>query len=162
MIQAQMSKIALISAQIYADLQSLDKLTWQDTTKFTDMLDSWYHELPTSLHLAALLSPANPLSLAQTRSLMLVHVIYLGTRLHLHQHLLKLIELQDQRSGGVSTQIESSAACQVPQMVRYEYTGFAQQQARIITLLYQNKAVFTRCWLVMYVPWIYPHFPRQC
>lgn len=159
MIQAQMSKIALTSAQIYAALQRTDQLAWPDTTKFTEMLDSWYHELPTSLHLAALVSPDNQLSLAQTRSLMLVHVIYLGTRLHLHQHLLKLIESRSQHSARVSGQLEPSVTFQVPQVVRHEYTGFAQQQARIISLLYQNKAVFTRCWLVMYVLWLYPIFP---
>ena len=150
-IQAQMSKIALTSAQIYTELQGIGSFSWTDTARFTHMLDGWYHELPKSLHLTALISPDNQLSVPETRSLLLVHVTYLGTRLLLYQHLLKVVKLQSQSSGALGTETASNEGFYVPQTVRQEYTGFAQQQARVISILYQNNAVFTKCWLVMYV-----------
>jgi len=148
-IQAQMSKIALTSAQIYTELQGIGSFSWTDTARFTHMLDGWYHELPKSLHLTALISLNNQLSVPETRSLLLVHVTYLGTRLLLYQHLLKVVKLQSQGSGGLRTETASNEGFYVPQMVRQEYTGFAQQQARVISILYQNNAVFTKCWLVI-------------
>jgi hypothetical protein len=140
-----MSKIALMSAQIYTKIRHSYSLSWQDVEQLSTELDIWRQELPETLRLQNLVSGngTEKIPISQKRALMLVHMVYIGTRLILYQHMIR------QSQQPVTDISEASRLFRMPEDIHRDYATFAQQLARVISLLYQDKGIFTRCWLIM-------------
>jgi hypothetical protein len=139
-----MSKIALMTAQIYSKFPHSDRLSWRDIEQLSTELDIWRQELPEELRLQNLVSGSRTVGIpvSQKRALMLVHMVYIGTRLLLYQHMIR------QSQQPVTDISEASRLLQMPENIHRDYTEFAQQLARVISLLYQDKSLFMRCWLI--------------
>ena len=138
-----MSKIALMSAQIYTRICHASSLSWQDIEQMSTELDMWHQELPEILRLQNLVSESNTMSTSQNRALMLVHLVYIDTHLLLYQHVIRQPRHQK------ADIFQASNLLQMPENIQQNFTIFAQQLARIISLLYQHESIFARCWLIM-------------
>lgn len=143
---------------------------WIHATKLSAKLDLWHAALPPDLHLAALNKQEKTLTLVQERSLCLVHILYIDARLQLYCRLFKASNHasrgKEQQMQNQDTKEERSQEHEqeqapppleallqkAPRHISDVNTDFAVQLARIASLLYNEHAIFTRCWLVMYVP----------
>lgn len=159
-IQSQMTRLALLASGIQEEMahyQHDDR--WTHANKLSSKLDLWHAALPPDLHLAALNKEGKTLTLVQERALYLMHMLYIDARLQLYCRLFKAShhaspgdkqerqEEQEQDSPSLEGLFQK-----VPRHISDVHTDFAVQLARIASLLYNEKAIFTRCWLAMYVP----------
>ncbi|KAI9729185.1 MAG: hypothetical protein M1834_007092 [Cirrosporium novae-zelandiae] len=144
-LQSQMCKIALLSAKIYTDFNHSSISLKDALRKHTLELDRWHQELPKHLHLTALM-PVNSegISLGWRRAVLLVHMVYLGTHIQMHQHALATL-IQNQ----ASQQLDVNEFVKGCMTTDREYSVSAHQVARIVALLYQDGCVYRRCWLVI-------------
>ncbi len=149
---------------------------WIHADKLSAKLDLWHAALPPDLHLAALNKQEKTLTLVQERSLCLVHILYIDARLQLYCRLfkashhaarekeqqmqnqdMKVEQAQEHEHEHEHEQEQASPSLEgllqkAPRHISDVNTDFAVQLARIASLLYNEHAIFTRCWLVMYVP----------
>jgi hypothetical protein len=143
MMQFQMSKIALMSAKICTRIRYASSLSWQDIEQMSTELDIWRQELPETLRLQNLSLESNAIPIPQKQALMLVHLVYIGTHLLLYQRMIR------QPQHPKADVFQAFNLLQMPEDIQQNYTTFAQQLARIIALLYRDKCIFSRCWLIM-------------
>jgi hypothetical protein len=102
----------------------------------SDTLDTWRQDLPSNLRLVSVLFQNSGITLTDTRNIMVIHVLYIGSRLIAYQR-----KLQELGVGG---------ALRIPENALNTYVGFSRQISRIISFTFQDGH-FVRCWLVMWV-----------
>lgn len=108
------------------------------------MLDSWINELPGSLSLvAAYHETFNP----NMMPLLLMHMVNITTRVAFYERVIRL-DLDQQES--VSNQSVTQQVLGLPEDVCDIYAAFAQQIARIVGLLDENRCIIKNCWITMY------------
>lgn len=144
MIQAHMSRIALLSAQIYSDICHEKQPIWDTVKRHLAEVDRWSQELPDCLRLEALLSIGDGMSAHRRRSFFLVHLIRHGAHVLLYEHALGQIYQ--------ATALEPMAGVAFAQNaadVHKDYTAVGRQQAQTVSVLYAENSIFQRCWLMM-------------
>lgn len=155
MIQSQITRLALLASGIQGEVAHYQPGDcWIHANKLSSKLDLWHQALPPDLHLAVLNKQEKTLTLFQERALCLMHMLYIDARLQLYCRLFKAshhAEKEDLEQEQNSPSIEDLFQ-KVPRHISEVHTDFAVQLARIASLLYSEQAIFTRCWLVMYVP----------
>lgn len=161
LIQSQMTRLALLASAIQEEMAHYQHDDcWTHANKLSSKLDLWHAALPPDLHLAALNKQGKTLTLVQERALYLMHMLYIDARLQLYCRLFKASQHAspgDKQERAQEQQEQDSLPLEglfqkVPRHISDFHTDFAVQLARIASLLYNEKAIFTRCWLAMYVP----------
>ncbi|OJJ46568.1 hypothetical protein ASPZODRAFT_1973151 [Penicilliopsis zonata CBS 506.65] len=147
LIQMQMSRIALLCAQIYSEICHMKEPAWETVNERLRQADRWSQELPAALQLQTLLQVGDDgLSAPRRRALFLVHMIHIGSHVLLYQHVLgttwRTVTAGDPFS--VMGFLQSSAC------IHSAYTAVTRQQSQMCFMLYRQNGVFQRCWLVMW------------
>ncbi|KAL2801578.1 hypothetical protein BJX63DRAFT_438688 [Aspergillus granulosus] len=148
LIQYHMTKLALIASEIQNEIVLCQQDYWNHADPLSKKLDLWYQELPLELHLAALgkLEGERTVTILQKRGAYMMHMLYIDSRLQLCCQLLNAA--QASQSNSVPFFLESLLN-QVPGHFCDMHTGFAIQLSKILSLIFTNQAIMTRCWLVM-------------
>jgi hypothetical protein len=123
-----------MSAQAYSNVVFDSSFSWLDVEKLSETLDTWRQSLPSSLSLISLLSQDHGVLLTDRRSLLVIHMLYLESRLIAYQR--KLLQ------SGVDE------ALRMPEGVLETYMGFSRQLARIVSFTFRDGH-HVRCWLVL-------------
>jgi hypothetical protein len=124
-----------MSAQTYSNVEFDVSYSWLDVEKLSEKLDTWRQNLPSNLLLVSLLTQDHEVPLADRRSLLVVHMLYLQARLIAYQRKI-------QQSG-------VGEALRMPTSALKAYMGFARQLSRIIAFMFRDGH-YMRCWLVLH------------
>ncbi|KAL2809185.1 hypothetical protein BJX63DRAFT_370241 [Aspergillus granulosus] len=136
LIQFHFSKVAVISAQVHTGLRNIGDLHWQDIQKCSNTLDSWRQQLPESLQLQALLTEDNGMESSSRRSLLMLHMIYLESQVLLYDEYIR--------------RNQETIMLKLTTETRQTYSGFAQQLAHIISIIYEDKSGFIQTWMLIH------------
>jgi len=146
-VQTEMSKLCLLKADILRMHLAFRDLTTAAMDSISRDLQSWYQDLPQSMHLDMV--GREDLALETKRSIFHVHLLYLGAIMLLYRR----IASQYLQTYSVT---KERTAWQMPigeAVARHssEAVLAASTSARILRLLLEDDGVFKRCWLVMSV-----------
>lgn len=152
-----MTRLALLASGIQEEMAHYQHDDcWTHANKLSSKLDLWHAALPPDLHLAALNKQGKTLTLVQERALYLMHMLYIDARLQLYCRLFKAShhpspgDKQERQEEQEQDSLSLEGLFQnVPRHISDVHTDFAVQLARIASLLYNEKAIFTRCWLAI-------------
>lgn len=147
-VQAQMSRVALLSAQIYSDICHEKQPAWDNVKRHLAEVDRWSQELPECQRLETLMAIGDGMSGHRKRSLFLVHLVRHGAHVLLYEQALRSIYQ--------ATALESPAGVAFAQSfaqkaadIHDDYTAIGRQQAQIASVMYAENNIFQRCWLMM-------------
>ncbi|KAL2813011.1 hypothetical protein BJX63DRAFT_432299 [Aspergillus granulosus] len=148
LIQYYMTKLALIASEIQNEIVLCQQDYWNHADPLSKKLDLWYQELPLELHLAALskLEEEKTVTILQKRGAYMMHMLYIDSRLQLCCQLLNAAQAFQSDSDPLFLE---SLFNQAPGHFWDTNTGFAIQLSKILSLMFTNQAIMTRCWLVM-------------
>ncbi|KAL3462127.1 hypothetical protein BJX64DRAFT_148626 [Aspergillus heterothallicus] len=151
LIQSQMTKLTIVASGIQDEISSYGPDYWAHADVLSSRLDAWYQSLPPDLHLSALAIPGNNpkqrrMNILQERALYLMHMLYIDMRLQLYCQLLKssYVIAAEQEEGFLERLFQ-----QIPPQIADAHREFAMQLTRIVSLLFEENAIMTRCWLVI-------------
>ncbi|KAL5341877.1 hypothetical protein BJX70DRAFT_395244 [Aspergillus crustosus] len=145
-IQVQMIKLAMVASEIQDDIRQHEHSDRSYVNELSAKLDAWYYSLSPDLHLAAPTKPDMTVTALQERAIYLMHILYIDLRLQLFCQLLKTSRGFAKDQSQVSLE---ELFGQVPGHIRDDHTAFSIQLSRTISLLYDNKSIMARCWIVI-------------
>ena len=142
--QEQMTAIGVLTANVLRDVFLKSELSLVTTREYKGKIAGWFRGLPPTMQLDSLIHNSS-LTIAQRRSIFLVHLNYLGALLLLcrrHVFYLATISRDDpwEMDGDMAEALGYAK----------EAVDVATQSARILGLLLSEKAIFRRCWLAIY------------
>ncbi|RDW68940.1 uncharacterized protein DSM5745_08700 [Aspergillus mulundensis] len=146
LVQTQMTKLALIACKTRDELPLDNQDYWTGAEKLLSRLDIWHRELPANLHIAAISNTQVSVGVLQEKSLYIMHMLYMDTRIQLYGQLLKAS--CDSDLAPTPDRLKTLLS-EVPQHVAKFHAEFAVQIVRTASLLYERSAISTRCWLVV-------------
>jgi hypothetical protein len=123
-----------MSAQAYSNVVFDLSFSWLDLEKLSEKLDMWRRSLPSSLLLVSLLSEGYGVHLTDRRSLLVIHMLYLESRLIPYQRKI-------QQSG-------VGEALRMPESALEIYRGFSRQLSKVVSYTFRD-GYYVRCWLVL-------------
>lgn len=123
-----------MSAQAYSNVLFDLTFSWLDVEKLSEKLDTWRQSLPRSLLLVSLLSQDHGVHLTDRRSLLVIHMLYLESRMIAYQRKI-------QQSG-------VGEALRMPESALETYMGFSRQLSRIVSFTFRDGH-YVKCWLVL-------------
>lgn len=144
MAQEQMTTVGVLAAGILREVFLPEQLSLESTRKHQMKILDWIDKLPPTMQFGSL-SHDIGLTLIQRRSIYLIHLNSLGAMLLLYRrHLLYLSTRQRDDPWGLDGDVDEA--------LRYaeDAVDVATQAARVVHLLLSEKAIFKRCWLVIY------------
>ncbi|KAI8930850.1 hypothetical protein NX059_011869 [Plenodomus lindquistii] len=148
LIHFQMSKIALIAAEIAKTLASPELATRSNITTLTHKLEQWRLEVPLMLQIPTLTSDNPPdMTIFERRAVLMLHIMYLGALVLLYRQLL-VATAETQLTDGAAS--HHNIAANDARIYRNECAIAAQQIARILDLIQFDGTLTRRCWIVIY------------
>ena len=140
-----MTKICRLKADILRMHLGFKEISVGAIGSVTHDLQQWYEELPSPIRLETTGQDNAPLE--TQRNIMHVHLLYLGTIMLLYRRVASgqlLAFLREHWS-------EESHIPSNEQLVDASHQAIlaATTSARILKLLFDNNAIFSRCWLVV-------------
>jgi hypothetical protein len=145
-IQWQAVQVSIIGSDISTATSQPHELAADHLRYFVNQLDLWHMNLPPALQLSNLLSAPGSSSLGavQERSMLLVHLLHLGSITMLHRPLLVSVE---------GTLYASQSLVNFSSTETHKYRQDAQvaalQTARILEMLKNYETLTPRCWLTV-------------
>jgi hypothetical protein len=144
MAQEQMTAVGVLTAGVLREVFLPEELSLESTRKHQTKILEWISKLPPTMKFGSL-SHDDGLTLAQRRSIFLIHLNSLGALLLLYRrHLFYLSTRQQGGPWGLDGDVDEA--------LHYaeDAVDVATHSARIVHLLLSEKAIFRRCWLVIY------------
>ncbi|KAH7130893.1 hypothetical protein EDB81DRAFT_727833 [Dactylonectria macrodidyma] len=145
-VQTEITKIALLNADILRMHLSSKELTSQSMDSVNKDIQHWHNELPSQMHLTNICRQDLPLE--ARRSILGTHLLYLGTTMLLYRR----ITSQFVRSSGIDhghdimwKPFEKTFLSHADQAMTA-----ARHSARILSLLQAEQGIFKRCWLIIF------------
>ncbi|KAH7116667.1 hypothetical protein B0J13DRAFT_571537 [Dactylonectria estremocensis] len=145
-VQTEMTKIALLNADILRMHLSSEEMTCQAMDSISKDLQDWHNRLPSEMQLANLCREDLPVE--ARRSILGTHLLYLGTRMLLYRRIASQFVRSSRISHGNNIlwePLEDRFLSHADQAVTA-----AKHSARILGLLRAEKGIFKRCWLVIF------------
>jgi hypothetical protein len=142
-VQTEFGKIGFLMSDIMRCVYSASDCNLRAIEVHMQKLDTWHQELPEYMQLRTLLGSA--VGLNTTRSILLVHLTYLGSIILLTRKV--VVELLSPTVGGIVDGTSDEALHYLSVCL-----GAAKHIATIVGMLHSNGSIFRRCWLVMYSP----------
>lgn len=140
-----MTKICLLKADILRMHLGFKEISVGAIGSVTHDLQQWYEELPSLIRLET--AGQDNVPVETQRSIMHVHLLYLGAIMLLYRRV---------ASGQLLANLREhwNAESHIPsneQLVDASHQAIlaATTSARILKLLFDNNAIFARCWLVL-------------
>lgn len=147
-IQAEMSMVGIMMAGILQDVYKSSSVVFGIVEKHSRILRGWQQNLPPPMRLDALLAPAAPgsatLEEPHRRSLILVHVLFLGSQVLLQRRLLVSIA-----SCRMEKRWTLDGSPEHGQQIQMECVEAAATCVRLLDVLGYTRNMFRRCWLCM-------------
>jgi hypothetical protein len=140
-----MAKICLLKAEILRMHLVFTDITTVAMTAIRMDLQHWYQQLPEEMRLDA--TGQDDISLESRRTVLHVHLLYLGTVMLLYRRIAAQV-LQQYTTGCIMGRLQTSLPKTVIELSE-ESALAARTSARIVKLLHEDDGVFKRCWLVM-------------
>jgi hypothetical protein len=142
-VQTEFGKIGFLMSDIMRCVYSASDCNLRAIEVHMQKLDTWHQELPEYMQLRTLLGSA--VGLNTTRSILLVHLTYLGSIILLTRKV--VVELLSPTVGGIVDGTSDEALHYLSVCL-----SAAKHIATIVGMLHSNGTIFRRCWLVMYSP----------
>ncbi|KAH7124265.1 hypothetical protein EDB81DRAFT_765659 [Dactylonectria macrodidyma] len=145
-IQTEITKIALLNAEILRMHLSSKELTSQTMDSVNKDIQRWHNELPSQMHLANICQ--QDLLLEARRSILATHLLYLGTTMLLYRR----ITSQFVRSSGIDHGHDILWKPFGKTFLNHADQAMtaARHSARILSLLQAEQGIFKRCWLIIF------------
>ncbi|KAL4804562.1 hypothetical protein BDV18DRAFT_142214, partial [Aspergillus unguis] len=146
LVQSQVFKIAMLSAETYETISARPKPCMSDLKELSTRLDIWLWELPESMRLGSLTS-ANRNFDAAKRPLLFLHMIHVTSQITLYEQVMLTVL---KRVVDPADELLAREVFRLPSEIHQTYEAFAQQLARMIRLLYEEDCILARCWLTIH------------
>ncbi|KAG7112207.1 hypothetical protein HYQ44_010402 [Verticillium longisporum] len=145
-VQTEMTKISLLNADILRMHLSSKELTSQAMDSIHKDLQDWHNQLPSQMRLANLCREDLPVEVR--RSMLGTHLLYLGTTMLLYRR----IASQFVWTFGIDPEYDILWKPFENTFLNHTDQGVtaARHSARILGLLREEKAIFKRCWLIIF------------
>ncbi|KAH7115477.1 hypothetical protein B0J13DRAFT_208187 [Dactylonectria estremocensis] len=145
-VQTEITKIALLNADILRMHLSSEELTSQTMDSINKDIQHWHNELPSQMHLANICREDLPVE--ARRSILATHLLYLGTTMLLYRR----IASQFVRSSGIDHGQDVLRKPFENTFLSYADQAMtaARHSARILSLLQAEQGIFKRCWLIIF------------
>ncbi|KAL4928040.1 uncharacterized protein BDV17DRAFT_104218 [Aspergillus undulatus] len=143
-----MAKMSLIASNVYKQMAVPGQFPRDSTSMLSEYLNHWHHTLPTELRLFVLsrMEEAEITKLHE-RTLYLMHVPFMKTYLLVYCCVIKSQRRAFRDADGqgcLETLFEDML-----ESVHAEYTHYAIQLSRSISILCARGCLMTRCWVAM-------------
>ncbi|KAK1835722.1 hypothetical protein QBC39DRAFT_339461 [Podospora conica] len=153
-VQVEMTKIALLNAEILKLHLAFKDLTRNSMHAIQQTLQHWHSKLPEEMYLSNL--SRQDLATNVRRAIFHVHLLYLGAVMLLYRRIAsQLIQSSSTRADKESGRLARDRSPQRPDresLLQQAEKGIvaAKHSARILGLLLAEQGVFKRCWLVIF------------
>ncbi|KAK0635982.1 hypothetical protein B0T17DRAFT_517803 [Bombardia bombarda] len=147
-VQAEMTKISLLKAEILRMHLAVKELTTSAINTIMDDLQQWHGKLSVKMHLSNLGRDDLPDSIR--RSIFHVHLLYLGAIMLLYRRIALHFVQSLQPGADVSSSVDWKP--KEKELLHHAHQGIiaAKHSSRILGLLLKERGVFERCWLVIF------------
>ena len=152
-MQSELGKVGFLTAAIMKDVYAADVCSIRSIDSYMAKLEKWHRDLPEHMRFGAVLTSDQ----GSRRSIMLIHLTFLGATMLLTRK--TVAELVARPTDGPwdcdGTKEEA---------IHYMWVCIqaAENVARIVGCLYDERSLFKRCWMIMYSLILSPWQLLQC
>ncbi|KAL4902100.1 hypothetical protein BDW74DRAFT_181263 [Aspergillus multicolor] len=147
-IQLHMAKLSLIASNVYQQMSAPGQLLWDSIGTLLEHINHWHRTLPPEMHLSVLnRMEEEKITKLHERALYLMHGLFMDTCLLVYCRVIK--------SQWRAARSQDGQACLellfkgMPEQIHTEYTQYAIQLSRTVSLLHAREYLMTRCWVAI-------------